>query len=164
METNFKLGDVVEIQGYGGELFVIISIEKTYFRDSHVEEITEWYDCASKLTGEPFYAEEMDLTLKHRPNSLDFAELIYLQEQADEKAQKMGEELMEHLLEEGKIKRASEDVPQDNRVKIDVLLDELNDVETRIRMFGEHEDDERRDRRYSLQRAEIYAKLKEMTM
>lgn len=46
---------------------------------------------------------------------------------------------------------------------IDELLSELSDVMALIEAFGEHEDEERRDRRYVLRKAEIIAKLKDIT-
>src|SRR5690606_27542167 len=47
--------------------------------------------------------------------------------------------------------------------KIDELLAELSDVMTLIEMFGEHEDDIKKDRKYALMAKEIKAKLIELT-
>lgn len=60
---------------------------------------------------------------------------------------------------------ASNDVEDavDNSAEIDELLAELSDVSGLINMFGEHEDDARRDRRYALRKAEIVAKIKDIT-
>ena len=52
---------------------------------------------------------------------------------------------------------------EDNAETVDELLAELSDVSAMIDMFGEHEDDVRRDRRYALRKAEIIAKLKDIT-
>lgn len=58
----------------------------------------------------------------------------------------------------GGFKKEAEDIEN-----IDDLLTELNDVMTLIEMFGEHEDKEKRDRRYILRKNEIEAKLIELT-
>lgn len=51
----------------------------------------------------------------------------------------------------------------DKSERIDELLTHLNDVNGLIAMFGEHEDEDRRDRRYVLMKAEIEAELLELT-
>lgn len=162
-EAKYKIGDQVTIKGYGAEHFVIYSIESTYYKDCYSEGVAMMYDCSSLLTGEPMYADEIDIELKYRPPEVDYDEIAMYQENAETLMTEMAQEAINQAWGGEITESKPMDNSEDKRVKIDELLDELQDVDTLIAMFGEHEDEDRRDRRYVLMKAEIEAELLELT-
>lgn len=123
IKRNIDIGDIVKIKGYDDDLFEVVSISSTYYKDYDLEyEITE-YETLNLRNKKIYFADDFDVDLIHK----------------------------------------KKDKTEDSDESIDDLLDEMNDISNLIKMFGEHEDDKKRDRKYSLRKNEIIAKLKDKT-
>lgn len=133
-KDNIDVGDIVKIDGYLDRLFEVISVEKVHYKDRETEYA---------------YTEYETLGITDRRNYLTNDEDISLH-----KKKGIATELTLDI---------SKYVKVDKSARIDELLTQLNDVNALIKNFGEHEDDERKDRRYVLMKAEIEAELLELT-
>lgn len=181
-QPKFKLGDRIAIAGLPYKSFEIFAVHLDYYMDADNEYYDGYYDCYCEQDGEYYYAEDEDITLISRPDKVDYDKIKRKSEKAwdgvnaDIQKEMDREEVSDNLRnifidisdalneaidkEEELLRRNRELTKQE---RIDLLLDELNDVDELIRMFGDHEDDDKQDRRYVLRRAEIYAKLQELT-
>jgi len=157
--TKYRIGDRINILGYGDEIFVIYAVYHDYYIDAETEYFETYYDCYREKDGEYYYAEEADITLVERPEKRDFDEIRKQQEKANQSIKEnVMRALRDAFLEPERLEAAGDESINKNE-KIDELLTELSDVMTLISMFGEHEDDEKRDRKYALRKCEIEAEL-----
>lgn len=156
MKNTAKIGDLVIVNGYDGRIFQVESYtyQKTYFTEYIDEYYT--YDVVDIATEEYTVAFDEDLYVICRAENVeqfirDNPQLgmvtVYL-ETPPTPTFPLGE---------------SKTKTQSDKRKIDELLDELNDYRTLVELFGEHEDDKKRDRKYVLRMSEIIAQLKELS-
>jgi len=167
VELTFKydIGDVVTIDGYGADKYEIFSVNADYEKDATEEYCDIYYECYHAISGELIIAYEKDVTLFGRPEKVDYERITYLYERAN------GidlEELVTHIssfsipasVPEPK---EPEKERKDATTKIDELLTELQDVQTLIDLFGDHEDEDKRDYRYIQRKTEIEAQLRTLS-
>src|SRR5690625_3952787 len=129
-----------------------------------------YYDCYSSSDGKYYYADDEDITVVSRPDDVDYERLSKHLKNMNKywgNAVDMNEveEILREVIvdthkpgNESKNRRKS----KSRREQIDDLLIELYDVNQLIKNFGEHEDDDRKDRKYILRKNELEAKLKEI--
>ena len=131
MEPIANIGDLVSARGHGMRIFEVVAFSHEFHVD--VENTSEeiYYDLRCVTTSEYNLADQSD---------------ILIIEQANGKP-------IEYMPE---VMRVEED-----STSVNALLDELRDAMNLIEIFGEHEDDEKKDRKYALKVDEIKAKLKE---
>ena len=135
-KPKYNVGDRVHIEGYGVKEFEITSVHLNYERNSEQEFYDLHYECFSYEDSEYYFADETDISPISEGGGIALVP---------------------------RTKAVAEDEGEDISEQIDELLTELNDVMALIEMFGEHEDEEKRDRRYILRKNEIEAKLIELT-
>src|SRR5690625_126580 len=131
MKPIANVGDLVSVRGHGMRVFKVTAFSHEFHVDA--ENVSEeiYYDLMCVTTFEYTLADQFD---------------ILIIEQANGKP-------IEYMPE---VMRVEED-----STSVDALLDELRDAMNLIEIFGEHEDDEKKDRKYALKVDEIKAKLKE---
>ena len=156
MKNTANIGDLVIVNGYNGRIFQVESYtyQKTYFTEYIDEYYT--YDVVDIATEEYTVAFDEDLYVICRAKNVeqfirDNPQLGMVTVQAE------SQPTPTFPSGESKVKTRSD------KRKIDELLDELNDYRALVEMFGEHEDDKKRDRKYVLRMCEIIAQLKELT-
>ena len=173
------IGDIVNIKGYGNRTFEVLSIMHEIYVDADVSYDEVYYDCYSYSDGDYYFADDEDITVVSRPEQVDFERLSEHSKNMDEKWSNVSEMVdgMSEMLDQ-KINQAAKELGEafndvhkrdtnkrkskSKKERIDDLLIELYDVNQLIKNFGEHEDDDRKDRKYSLRKNEIEAKLKEI--
>jgi len=131
-----NIGDIVRVEGYGLRTFEVVAYSYERYIDAENDVDDIWYDVACTQTTDLILAGQEDITVLIRKGASPIGQLTPTIE---------------------------EEPPEDDSPTIDDLLEELSDTLALIERFGEHEDDERRDRKYSLRACEIKAKLKELT-
>jgi len=141
-KPKYNVGDRVHIEGYGGKEFEITSIHLNYERNSEQEFYDLHYECFSYEDSEYYFADETDISP--------------ISEGGGGAAVAVADKPSSHDDKPAEIDSAN------ISEQIDELLAELSDVMTLIEMFGEHEDEGKRDRRYILRKNEIEAKLIEL--
>lgn len=162
-KPRILIGDIVRIAGYGHYTFEVYAVHADYYRDAETEYIDVYYDCYCEQDGQYYYAEDVDITLYKRPKHVNLRRLSDKQAEVEDKLNNavLGElvSVFDNKVDDGAVaeKKANKNE------QIDELLAELYDVNALIKAFGKHEDDERKDRRYELRKAEIEAKLIELT-
>src|SRR5699024_6794289 len=123
------------------------------------------YECYHAFSGELTIAYEKDVTLFGRPEKVDYERITYLYERANDNDL---EGLITHISsfsipasvpEPKKPKKER----KDDATKIDELLTELQDVQTLIDLFGDHEGEEKRDYRYIQRKTEIESQLRTLS-
>jgi len=112
-----EIGDIVRIDGYGNDLFEIISVHQTYYRDRESEYEVVEYETFNLVDRRNYFAEDLDITIVSRKE--DQAPKTTLEK---ERAAKSGA----------------------GNKTVDELLDELRDVITLIELFGRSEEYEER--------------------
>lgn len=162
-KPRILIGDIVRIAGYGHYTFEVYAVHADYYRDAETEYIDVYYDCYCEQDGQYYYAEDVDITLYKRPKHVNLRRLSDKQAEVEDKLNNavLGElvSVFDNKVDDGV---AAEKKANKNE-QIDELLAELYDVNVLIEAFGKHEDDERKDRRYEMRKAEIEAKLIELT-
>lgn len=162
-KPRILIGDIVRIAGYGHYTFEVYAVHADYYRDAETEYIDVYYDCYCEQDGQYYYAEDEDITLYKRPKHVNLRRLSDKQAEVEDKLNNavLGElvNVFDVKVDDGVVA----DKKADKYEQIDELLAELYDVNVLIKTFGKHEDDERKDRRYELRKAEIEAKLTELT-
>jgi len=142
-KPKYNVGDRVHIEGYGVKEFEITSIHLNYERNSEQEFYDLHYECFSYEDSEYYFADETDISPANEGGG---GAAVAVADKPSSHADKPAEIDSANISEQ-----------------IDELLAELSDVMTLIEMFGEHEDEEKRDRRYILRKNEIEAKLIELS-
>jgi len=167
MELMFKydIGDVVTVDGYGADKYEIFSVNADYEKDAAEEYCDIYYECYHAISGELIIAYEKDVTLFGRPEKVDYERITYLYERANDIDL---EGLITHISSFSMSTRVPEPKEQekerkDDAAKIDELLTELQDVQTLIDLFGDHEDEDKRDYRYIQRKTEIEAQLRTLS-
>ena len=162
-KPRIMIGDIVRIAGYGHYTFEVYAVHADYYRDAETEYIDVYYDCYCEQDGQYYYAEDVDITLYKRPKHVNLRRLSDKQAEVEDK---LNNAVLGELVSVFDVKVDDDVVAEkkaDKDEQIDELLDELYDVNVLIKSFGKHEDEERKDRRYELRKAEIEAKLTELT-
>lgn len=162
-KPRIMIGDIVRIAGYGHYTFEVYAVHADYYRDAETEYIDVYYDCYCEQDGQYYYAEDVDITLYKRPKHVNLRRLSDKQAEVEDKLNNavLGElvSVFDVRVDDGVVAEKKVDNKYE---QIDELLEELYDVNVLIKTFGKHEDDERKDRRYELRKAEIEAKLIEL--
>lgn len=131
MEPVAGINDIITVDGYGIRTFRVNSFSFEHYVDAEFEFSEIWYDIVCIDTGEELLASNEEVTVVLR-----------------------AEESIGYKPPEIKEKEPA-------GPGIDELLDELRDALELVEIFGEHEDEEKEDRKYALKVAEVKAKLKE---
>lgn len=156
MKNTAEIGDIILVAGHSFQEFQVESYTHSLdFEDDYVEEdIT--YDAADIESGEYLLAFQEDVTVIVKADKADdyIASKSGMSE-TNNKRPRWTEEI-EFTVE----LKPKEVVPKGD--KIDGLLDELSDVNAMIELFGDHEDGDKRDRKYALKACEIKAKLRDI--
>lgn len=155
VKDDINIGDLVEIDGLGNEKYIIFAITTTYEVDAHRDYYDMWIDVASvnyktKDRGEVFiYASVEDVVNVYKEEVINYDELEELLTMSDEVSQEVMETVMfsSHLDFE-----TNKDVIMSNRTTInpthrqddettaiDRALDEINDWNYLIKMFGDED-------------------------
>lgn len=169
------IGDMINIKGYGSTTFQVFSVMHEIYVDAEVSYEEIYYDCYCDKDNQYYYADDEDVTVVSRPDDVDYDKLKEYTSKVNEDWTSVSGMMDEIAKIEKKVeeefndvrnhfeKESNEHKTKNKREKIDDLLVDLYDVNSLIRNFGEHEDDEKRDRKYVLKKNEIEAKLKEIT-
>ena len=176
------IGDIVNIKGYGNWTFEVFSIMHEIYVDADVSYDEVYYDCYSYSDGDYYFADDEDITVVLRPEQVDYERLSEHSKNMDEKWSSVSDMVdgMSEMLDQ-KINQAAQELEElgeafndvhksdtnkhnrkSKKDRIDDLLIELYDVNQLIKNFGDHEDEDRKDRKYILRKNEIEAKLKEI--
>lgn len=165
LRNEANIGDLVTSKGYEGQLFQIHAYTHEIYHDLNFAEEAIIYDAVDVRTNVYAVLFQEDITIICEAD--DAAEYVEKNINKYEGSAATWMELPSIVtnvqytsepreVDDDVIKRAKSD-------KVDELLAELSDVMTLIEMFGEHEDDEKKDRKYTLRANEIKAKLIELT-
>lgn len=167
-EPIAKLGDIVNVRGYGHRRFEVFSVNYEAAMDA-VESFEEvFYDVVSVDLADFMIAWQEDVTVVETPNEIDYEKLEGHSAQSyydiissftiDYNGLMGGNKPKEQIT-----KKEEVDVPKNRSKsdKIDVLLDELHRFQTLIEMMGEDDEDE--DTYYRDRVDEIKAELAAMT-
>lgn len=163
-EPIARLGDIIQIKGYGSRKFEVFSVFYSLEVDA-VEEFEEIFYDVSEINGEELLmAWQEDIVVLETPHEVDY-------ERLEELSSKMFEDVLETFditmgfksTKVDKVEKEDADVPRNRSKadKIDTLLDELNRFRTLIKLLGEDEGDE--DTYYRDKVDEIKAELAELT-
>ena len=136
MEPIANIGDLVSVKEQGMRIFEVIGFSHEYQIDAEnvFEEI--YYDLVCVTTAEFMLADQFSVNV----------------------VESAGGKPVDYL---PKIERSEPRVEEEPTV--DDLLDELRDALELRELFGDHEDDEKKDRKIALKVCEVKAKLKEAT-
>lgn len=134
-QPNADIDDIVKIDGYGNKLYRIDSVNYEFYRDSESEYDEIFYEATRVTTLEHVLAENEDITLISRSENAD----KYLR------------------------MNIAKPKPRAPLPTVDDLLLDLSDALALQERFGDHEDDEKEDRKYALKVCEIKAQLRERT-
>ena len=130
-----NIGDIVSVLGYGIRTFEVYAYTYEHYIDAENEYTDLIYEVTCTQTLESIFAGQEDISIVVRKGAQPVGKIIPL----------------------GQPKEVEKEP------SVDDLLDELSDTLAMIERFGEHEDDEKRDRKYALKACEIKAKLRELT-
>lgn len=134
-QPNAGIGDIVKVAGYGDNLYRIDSVNYELYRDAEVEHDGIFYETTHVSTLNTLLADDEDITVVSR----------------SEHSKKY---LRKHI---------AKPKPRAPLPTVDDLLDDLRSALLVVDIFGDHEDDAKRDRKYALRVCEIKAKLRERT-
>lgn len=166
IKPKANIGDIVRIDGYESEEFEVYAVNYEYYRDAITEFFEIYYDCYSLYDGDYHFADQYDIDIIKSPQNVDFKRIRDKQADVERSMDEWAKEMIKEAFgDPPEIKKEGEagGVREKSKAEIiDELLTELNDVITLIKMFGEHEDEEKKDRKYVLRKCEIEAKLREM--
>lgn len=132
-QPRADIGDIVKVVEYGERLFRIDAIHYEYYRDTEEEHDGIFYEATGVLSPESLIADDDDITIVSRSEYAD----RYLR------------------------MNIAKPQPRAPLPTVDDLLDDLRSAMLIVDIFGDHEDEAKKDRKYALRVCEIKAQLRE---